>query len=115
MTTHEILTAARKVIEKPEHFSQRTYARDKDGMHVSYLSTDAVAFCAAGAMGRVITHDAPTELGYEVVDLLDAAARAQYPGACPTSRGAGIVYVNDTLGHEATLAMFDEAIRRAAA
>ena len=54
LTASEILTAARKVIEKPENWTRDVFARDKKG-ESTYppYGPSAVCFCAHGAMVRV--------------------------------------------------------------
>lgn len=113
MTPRDALIAARVLIEKPEHFTQGAYARTADGLSTECTDPNAVAFCAAGALEKIVRL-IPGDISFHVIDALDAVAHAVYPMKVGSFRGKGLLYVNDTLGHVATLAMFDEAIRRAA-
>lgn len=53
MTNLEILKAARKLIEKPENWTQGEMAKTVDGYATGYSSEKACKFCIAGAMSRV--------------------------------------------------------------
>ena len=49
----DILRAARKLIEKPEAWTQRVFARDIRGKPTDARSKDAVCWCMTGAVIRV--------------------------------------------------------------
>lgn len=48
---------AHELIDKPEKWCQGTFARDKNGLPVSLWRSDAVAFCARGALLRAYWRD----------------------------------------------------------
>lgn len=97
MDTIEILKSARKLIEKPENWTQRAHARDYWGISVPSYSPFADCFCAVGAVQRVT--DAQRYCGSS--EALDALSR-EAGGHVPT--------FNDTHSHEEVLALFDTAI-----
>lgn len=96
MTPLEILKGARELISIRAHWTTGTHARDKYGESVDSHSTAAVCWCAQGAVEK-IGHRFATP------SVWDALRRASVP------RGS-IAYMNDRLGHAATLSMFDQAI-----
>jgi len=54
MTTLEILKKMRALLDKPENWTRRTYARDVNGEPVSMVNPkDAVSFCIMGAYRKV--------------------------------------------------------------
>jgi len=93
----QVLIKARELISKPENWTQRATARSADGRRVSALSTEAVCYCAMGAMVKV----APLYLGSRLDFLLSAAVQES------------AAHYNDTHTHAEVLAMFDKAIELA--
>lgn len=91
MTTLEILRAARKRIELPEHWCQNRMAHDSQLRGCDALDEQAVAWCAYGAL-----QPDPDDAG------LDALAIAM--GTKLVSR------FNDSHTHAEVLAAFDRAI-----
>ncbi len=57
MNTVELLEAARAKIAEPERWTQEYDARDKGGADVDFGHSDAVCWCAAGALGAVACED----------------------------------------------------------
>lgn len=49
-----VLKAARAKIAKPEHWTQGTGARDRDGLSVSPQRANAFSFCSYGAVEAVL-------------------------------------------------------------
>lgn len=107
MTVVEILRAAREKISDPAHWTTRDYARDHRGLSADLLSNDAFCWCALGALW------AASE-GAEVF-IESRANKLLLSAAGEIRSGFGIVEVNDTLGHQAVLNMFDRAIANAEA
>lgn len=98
----DVLRAARAIIAEREHWTTGEMARNAEGNSCPWGSRDAVRFCALGAIRRVVRDPG------DVIDacaVLHAAARALYP-----EKASFVTEVNDQLGHEAVLAMFDRAI-----
>lgn len=101
MNTLEVLIAARKVIEKPENWTQGTMVRDIYGEAIFIHSSRAVCFCAMGALHKVIGDTSDEWLN--VVD--DAAATLASAARVDTVAG-----FNDIHTHAEVLALFDKAI-----
>jgi hypothetical protein len=97
----QIVEQARALIAEEQHWCRRHLAEDVNGASVSPTSASAVKRCGLGAViaaAYQLTHDfdAADQLGHE-------ALRPQYsPGT--------LIHVNDTRGHAAVLALFDEVI-----
>jgi hypothetical protein len=123
VTTHEVsmttyrdtLIQARALIADPARWTQHALARDAEGdshppthPHSIFANweglqgTDsrACSWCAIGA----IQHVKPSAL--KALKLLNAAAKTLYE--------ANIAHVNDELGHDAVLTVYDHAIKAAA-
>lgn len=103
--TVEALRIAKTRIADPDHWCQRSFARDASGEDVGWYSQYAVKWCAEGAL-RATVGDA-----HEVSDLLTAAAREVLGKA--VSDIAPVPTVNDQLGHDAVMEMYDRAIEAA--
>ena len=97
----QIVERARALIANEQHWCRRHLASDKNGAVVSPTSAKAMKRCALGAVVAAayqLTHDydAAHQLGHEVL--------------APIYRAAILMRVNDTRGHAAVLALFDEVI-----
>ena len=97
----QIAETARTLIADEQHWCRRHLAEDVNGVSVSPTSASAVKHCGLGAViaaAYQLTHDfdAAHQLAQEV---LGAHYRA------PT-----LMHVNDSRGHAAVLALFDEVI-----
>lgn len=95
MTTKEILIAARKLIEKPEHWTQRAFATNEIGNPTIPGARTAASWCAEGAVRRVGGDCLAT---YVVRDLERACG------------WQGVLTFNDSHTHAEVLAAFDRAI-----
>lgn len=104
MTTAEVLQKARDLIADESRWTHGQYARDAEGYSVYPNEPSATCWCALGAVYHVLD---TTE---EDVEDRPAPIRALYLDNRPVP-----VDVNDRDGHEAVLALFDEAIAKAAA
>lgn len=112
----QILTAARNLIADPAHWTRETVARDKRGRPTEPYNPNACQFCALGALTAVFYQADPLACTAAEVNELDRA-HEQAKRALRIAGEAGfgvnsftISRVNDQLGHEATLKMFDAAI-----
>ncbi len=98
-STLEVLQAAKKLIESPEHWAQLANARDADDKVCYYDSTEAVKFCARGALLRV-SRDA-----IEYNSAIQSLRRKMH-----SIFNTNVAVVNDTLGHDAVMQAYDAAI-----
>ncbi|TXM69671.1 hypothetical protein [Methylobacterium sp. WL120] len=104
MSIRANLIAGRALIANPETFGQGEYAYGADRKPISPQHESAVCFCSLGAVERVIhrgTMSAPEKMA------LAKAAKALHGPLY------NVIRVNDELGHEATLQMWDYAIEHA--
>lgn len=99
-TPVDILRAARALIDTPEKWTQKAYARDPSGFKVESNNPHAVCFCSLGAIKR--------ENQDEVVNYF---VRSWLRGALP-SDFESILRYNDhpDTTHDDVLALFDRAI-----
>ena len=97
----QIAERARDLIANEQHWCRRHLAEDVNGVSVSPTAASAVKHCGLGAViaaAYQLTHDfdAAHQLAQEVLG-------AHY-------RAATLMHINDTRGHAAVLALFDEVI-----
>lgn len=97
----QIVERARELVADEQNWCQRHLAQDVNGASVSPTSTAAVKRCGLGAViaaAYQLTHDfnAAHQLGHEALG--------------PRYRAATLMQINDTSGHAAVLALFDEVI-----
>lgn len=114
MKTSEILTKARELIDTPDKWTQRFYARDEHNASVTVGDDSAVCFCSLGAVHRAA--------GTDPISNNDGAIRASSAIIAlgqQTGRSLGdhsmfarkaVMLFNDNSNHDAVLAMFDRAI-----
>jgi hypothetical protein len=100
MNAVEQLTAARELIADPEHWTQGAFARDDHELACSSRDPNAQRWCAWGALVHI-----PTSLMPDI--FLLRAAQDLYQ--------ASPQVVNDQLGHDQVLRMYDRAIKLAKA
>jgi len=93
----QVLIKARNLISKPENWTQRAVARTPEGHRTSALSTNAVCYCAMGALIKIY----PLYQG------------SRHIGVLAKAMGADVAYYNDNHTHAEVLAMFDKAIELA--
>lgn len=102
----QVLTRARSLIADPERWTIMRLARDRFGVGVSPFDPSAHQFCARGAVSKVIGVPVITPLWERVDRMLNKAAGILYPDFRPYG-SSDVAAVNNALGHEATLAVFD--------
>ena len=95
MTDTQHLIAARELIASPENWTSGVLARAINGAQLPPNDPGAVRWCAIGALVRYTARNS-------CFARLTAASRALY--------GGGVVEVNDNIGHEAVLRVYDAAI-----
>lgn len=96
LTDLETLVQARDLLSNPARWTQGMLAGDESNNQVAVNSLDAVCWCAIGACNKVSGNLS------EHPDSLRRAAEEM--------RGWSPSQVNDSVGYEATLEMFDRAI-----
>lgn len=103
-----LLRAARAIIEDPEHWTKRYYARDAQDRSARVEDDDACKFCSLGAVHKAFLNDQTFKLTdtYYAKDFLGKVTRHLTPNL-------GIGGYNDTHNHEQVLEMFDQAIKLA--
>jgi hypothetical protein len=105
-TVHkQVLINARALIADPARWTQRMYASTASGQKVAWYDPSAAKWCAVGALYRAaydLLGDAK-----EATRIGNAAAKCIRPRC--RFRG-GLPAMNDTQGHAAVLAAFDEAL-----
>lgn len=112
ITPADILNRARELISKPNSWTQRTFARDAEGMPVISQSTQAVCFCSMGAIQRASTELNP--MRWEIVHA-EAHALNALVNSIPDAFFGDIVVFNDSYNTDQNhvLAAFDKAIEYA--
>jgi hypothetical protein len=121
LTTLEILTQARALLVDPARWTQHALARDANGddKPISHpysdnpywdgicgYDTTACSWCALGALEKVTNESlntASNTVPHPALRALHRAAEQLYSLGTPE--------VNDTLGHDAVLAVYDLAIK----
>ena len=97
----QIVERARALIADEEHWCRRHLAEDGNGVSVSPTSVGAVKRCALGAV---------IAAAYQLTHDFDAAHQLGREALRPRYGATTLIYVNDTRGHAAVLALFDEVI-----
>ncbi len=97
----QIVERARAFIADEQYWCRGELARDVNGEEVSPTSASAVKRCALGAV---------IAAAYQLTHDFDAADQLGHEALRPRYGAATVIYVNDTKGHAAVLALFDEVI-----
>lgn len=104
-STADKLREARALIEDPERWTTGAFARNVKGDPVDHRGQAAVAWCARGIAYRVGLSPNSSLSGYGYGYLSRASHEI----------GQGLTAVNDCLGHDAVLKVYDRAIELAEA
>lgn len=101
-TTYDVIKEARAKIATKEQWCQKAFAVDRNGNEQSVDSPAACAFCAWGAVMSVKCsinqyHDAMVAIGFQASRL--------YP------KISSIPQLNDDLGYEAVINVFDTYLK----
>lgn len=100
MTPLEILKSARKLIEKPENWTQGAYARDSRGSAILLgMQGNACSWCALGAM--LASFEPNLKMNTEELVAMNALECAV---------GGSVIAFNDARTHADVLDAFDRAI-----
>lgn len=103
LTPADQLRAAKALIEDPDHWCRRVFARDKVGSEVLPTAASACQFCAAGALDHV-------------TDRRDnSCAYFFLYRAADDCGNDSVASTNDDGGHSAVMRMYDRAIALAEA
>jgi hypothetical protein len=97
----QIVERARELIADEQYWCRRNLANDVNGVPISPTSGRAVKWCGLGAV---------IAAAYQLTHDYDAAHRLGHEALRPRYGAATLIYVNDTRGHAAVLALFDEVI-----
>ena len=97
----QIVEAARILIVDEQHWCRLHLAEDVNGVSVSPTSASAVKRCGLGAV---------IAAAYQLTHDYDLAHRLGHEALRPRHGAATLIYVNDTRGHAAVLALFEEVI-----
>jgi len=97
----QIVELARALIADEQHWCCRHLAEDGNGVSVSPTSISAVKRCGLGAV---------IAAAYQLTHDFDAAHELGRQALRPRYSVATVIYANDTRGHDAVLALFDEVI-----
>ncbi len=95
----QIVERARALIADEQHWCRRHLAEDGNGVSVSPTSTSAVKRCGLGAV---------IAAAYQMTYDFDAAHQLGHEAMRPRYGPATLIHVNDTRGHAAVLALFDQ-------
>lgn len=102
MKPSEILRAQKALIDTPEKWTGRVFARDAAGNPIQLDSPKAVCFCSSGALRLSPMNFPGSALIFgAAVDFLRRAMRGS------------ITVFNDTKGHKAVISAWDRAIAAA--
>jgi hypothetical protein len=97
----QIVERARDLIADKRYWCRRNLANDVNRIPISPTSGRAVKRCGLGAV---------IAAAYQLTHDYDAAHRLGHEALRPRYGAATLIYVNDTKGHAAVLALFDEVI-----
>ena len=97
----QIVEMARALIADEQHWCRRHLGEDVNGVSVSPTSASALKRCGLGAV---------IAAAYQLTHDFDAADRLGFEALRPRYGPVTVMHVNDTIGHAAVLALFDEVI-----
>ena len=97
----QIVERARALIADEQHWCRRNLANDVNGVPIYPTSDRAVKWCGLGAV---------IAAAYQLTHDLDAAHQLGHDALRPRYGAATLIYANDTVGHAAVLALFDEVV-----
>lgn len=97
MNTHEILIAAKALIDTPDKWIKGRYAATASGQTIGPDEKAATCFCSMGAIHRISEN-------------FDDASRAVIALEKNIPSDLGIISFNDYKTHAEVMAMFDRAI-----
>jgi hypothetical protein len=97
----QIVERARALIADEQHWCRRHLGEDVNGVAVSATSANAVKRCVLGAL---------IAAAYQLTHDFDEAHQLGQEALRPVYGPSTIIYANDTSGHAAVLALFDEVI-----
>ena len=99
----DVLRQAKAKIEDPDHWCTGEFALNAYGLPIAPGSNQAARWCSIGAIEAIL----------EIPGTDTLRARLKLNRAAFDNFGHGVTIVNDHLGHEAVMRMYDEAIKLA--
>jgi hypothetical protein len=96
-----VVQRTRSLIADEQHWCRGSLAQNAKGDVISSTSAGAVKRCGLGAL---------IAAAYELTHDFDAAHELGHMALRPLYGSATLVFVNDSRGHAAVLAMFDEVM-----
>lgn len=99
MNTHEILIAAKALIDTPEKWIKGRYAANVAGKTIGPREDTASCFCSVGALYHLCA---------DSFDLHQAQGKLE--GVIPFGRDWGLIAFNDASTHAEVMSAFDRAI-----
>lgn len=100
----QLLKNIKALILHPANWTQGRFARDIDGISVSYTALSAICWCLTGALIRVCFGISNPYTMYFLSNLLISSSKSLYD--------KNLVQVNDGLGHKEVLLVLDHAIAK---
>jgi len=97
----QIVELARALIADEQHWCLHHLALNKNGIVVGPMSPRAVRWCALGAA---------IAAAYQLTHDFDTAHKLGHEALAPIGDPIPVMHINDTRGHSAALALFDEVI-----
>ena len=97
----QIVERARALMADEKHWCRRHLAEDVNDVSVSPTSASAIKWCGLGAV---------IAAAYQLTHDFDAADQLGLEALGPRYGAVTLIHVNDTRGHAAVLALFDEVI-----
>jgi hypothetical protein len=114
MSIRETLTKARALIADPAHWTEGALARKSDGTEIGWLDPEACCFCGEGAIMKAceasFNGESTNYRAYRAaMEFLQLGNVQELAGLPPHM----VPTINDDLGHEAVLKLFDKGIELA--
>jgi len=102
----KLLMDAKALINTPSRWTRNSYAKDSEGVSVSYKSKNAVCFCTIGALNRV-GEGTPVWSWLKAESLLRKVLQDKF------CHFGGIPLFNDSqyTAHADVMKLYDEAIK----
>lgn len=101
----EVLIEARKIISDPRNWTQKSFARNEEGVPCPLFDHHAFCFCSVGAIQRASF--CLEKRWFEVEKAIDWLSQTSF-----MKYGQTITQANDEHSHEEILELFDLAIAR---
>jgi len=107
VTVKALLIAGRDIISVPSQWTQKSYAKNADGIHCAVMSEDATCWCSDGVLFKAQGEASFSNVYIGAFELLSKIAKEHDPLV------RSIISFNDAHSHSEVIAVWDEAILRA--